>query len=63
MGEWGVATEATTVHNLPAGAAVRLEGIFEILGHGRRGERDDQGDGDQKLFHRGSPLDVAGLGS
>ena len=31
-------------------------GVREGLGHGGRGKRDDQGDGDQKLLHFKSPL-------
>ena len=30
-------------------------GIGEVLGRGRRGKRDDQGDCDHELFHVGSP--------
>ena len=37
-------------------------GVRETIGHGGRGKRDDQGQGDQKLLHSRSPSDVAGLG-
>ena len=34
-------------------AEVRGVGVGEILGHGGSGERHNQGNGDQKLLHRG----------
>src|SRR3989304_376754 len=39
----------------------RIE-VRKTFGHGRRGKRDDQGQGDQKLLHSRSPSDVTGLG-
>src|SRR5262245_38668864 len=42
-------------HGLPARVACNVW-IGEILRCGRRGEGDDQGDGDQKLLHLKSPL-------
>ena len=40
--------------DLPARMAGDI-GIGEVLGCGRRGKRDDQGDCDHELFHVGSP--------
>jgi hypothetical protein len=33
-------------------------GVREVLGHGGRGEGDDQGDGEDELLHGVSPLRV-----
>jgi hypothetical protein len=43
-------------------AEMRGVDVREILGHGGGGERHNQGDGDQKLLHRGFSY-LCGLGA
>ena len=43
-------TQQTAIRGLAAG--VGRVGVGELLGHGGRGESDDQGDGEKELLHR-----------